>query len=73
MTIKSITLEVQFPDEMYKELQDTFAILDKGGIYNNDFDDFLHDVLDFHALVHIRNNAQLLLDLNNHFCQSVQT
>lgn len=73
MKIHTITLNIEIPDEMYDRLQEAFYEQDRDGTYNKDFDDYMHDLVDFRILRHILGNMDLMSDLKNHFCNLIQT
>lgn len=59
MINKTITLELQLTEEQVTELFDAYTYIDvnANGIYEN-FDKLLHDMMDFGALKHIRENIE---------------
>ena len=73
MTVKTIELKIIFPDEVYNKLMEILKDSDSNGCYENNIDEYLHDITDFRIMKHILENAELMRDFDKHFCRCIQT
>ena len=71
--ITKIELNLHLNEEHLATLRNHYEVCNKtSGIYES-FEDFLYECMDFRALHHILNSAEMLADWSRHFEHQEQT
>ena len=72
MTIQKIELEIHLEEEHLAKLKKAYEVCNYSGIYEN-FEEFLHECMDFRALHHLLDSANRLEEWSRQFEHCEQT
>ena len=70
---KSYTHTFEIPHSLYADLQKAYQTLNADTEAYNNFEDWLHDMVDYRILRHIKKNVEIHLDLKKHYTDLQQT
>ena len=70
---KTYTHTFEISQGFYEELQKAYKTLNADSEVYDNFEDWLHDMVDYRILRHIRKNVEMHLDLKKHYTDLQQT